>query len=273
MTNPFDVLEPGRPYFPDLVAGMQSPIRRYLMMPTVVHALRAQDRPVSVLEVGSWIGTSALVWAEAIDRFCPGKGALLCVDAWEPYFDKEGQVRVSNENYLRMTRLAESGLAYQLFLHNAKCSPSSVPIRHFRGASGDVLPYLAGAAFDIVYIDGSHAYDQVRADLAQGVRLVRNGGFLCGDDLELQWDESDKELTVRFCQSDAIFDPGKGLTYHPGVTRAVGERFGKVSVYFGFWVVRRMGEMFMPVNLASAMAFVPSHLAAAYAEAGLAPGP
>jgi predicted O-methyltransferase YrrM len=265
MTNPFDVLEPGRPYFAGIVAGLQSPLKRYLMMPTVVHSLGIQDRPVSVLEIGSWVGTSALVWAEALDRFSPQKGTLLCVDSWDPYFPADDEARVENENYARMTRLAESGLAYQLFLHNARCGPASVPIRHFRGTSLDVLPYLAGDAFDIIYVDGNHAYEHARFDVTQAMRLVRDGGVICGDDLELQWHEVDQAQTRQFSGSDAIFDMSHRATYHPGVTRAVGELIGRVSSYFGFWAVRKAGNGFRAVDLRTAQTFVPSHLAEHYA--------
>ncbi len=265
MTNPFDVLEPGRPYFAGIVAGLQSPLKRYLMMPTVVDSLKGAGRPISILEVGAWIGTSALVWAEALDRFSPQKGTLLCVDSWDPYFPADDKVRVENENYARMTRLAESGLAYQLFLHNMRCAPASVPIRHFRGASSDVLPYLADHSFDIVYIDGNHAYEHVSADLTQGIRLLRDGGILCGDDLELQWHEVDQEQTVRYSGSDAVFDPSKGQTYHPGVTRAVGERLGRVACYFGFWAAQKTGEAFRGIDLGASSTFVPGHLAEHYA--------
>ncbi len=265
MTNPFDVLEPGRPYFAGIVAGLQSPLKRYLMMPPVVHSLRTVGRPISVLEVGSWIGTSALVWAEALNRFSPQKGAILCVDSWDPYFPADDAMRVENESYARMTRLAASGLAYQLFLHNVRCGPSAVPIRHFRGASDDVLPYLADRSFDIVYIDGNHSYEHVRNDLVHGIRLLRDGGVLCGDDLELQMDEVDLAMLALHSDSDAIFDQGKGQTYHPGVTRAIGERLGRVSSYFGFWAVQKTGETFRMVDLRASATFVPGHLAEHYA--------
>ncbi len=265
MTNPFDVLEPGQPYFAGIVAGLQSPLTRYLMMPTVVDTFSGADRPISILEIGSWVGMSALVWAEAVNRFCPRKGAVLCIDSWDPYFPAHDEMRVENENYARMTRLAESGLAYQLFLHNARCGPASVPIRHFRGASSDVLPYLADRSFDIVYIDGNHAYEHARTDILQGVRLIRDGGILCGDDLELQWHEVDQEQTRQHSGSDAIFDMTHRATYHPGVTRAVGELIGRVSWYFGFWAARKTGANFHSVDLRAGRTFVPGHLAEHYA--------
>lgn len=270
MSNFFDVIEPDRPYFDGVVAGLQSPVQRYLMMPSVVHALGIADRPISVLEVGSWIGTSALVWAEAIDLFCSQKGSVLCVDTWAPYFGEPEEGSIPSPSYDRMTRLAESGLAYQLFLHNARCGPASSPIRHFRGVSADVLPYLADRSFDVVYIDGDHAYDRVRADLLQGDRLVRDGGFLCGDDLELQWHDVDQENTARRSGADMTYDPKTRSVHHPGVTRAVGELFGPVPYYHGFWALQRAGGTYRRVDLRTSPTFIPRHLAGHCAAAGIA---
>lgn len=270
MTSPFDVLEPGRPYFPALLAGVQSPLQRYLVMPTVVHFLKA-TQPVSVLEIGSWIGCSALVWAEAIERFYPGTGgSVLCVDTWQPYLTAKDDKRIKSKSYDRMTQLAESGHAYQLFLHNTRCGPKSVPIQHLRGTSSDVLPTLADGGFDIVYVDGDHAYEHVRADLALSIRLVRDGGFICGDDLELQWSKVDHDLTIRSAATDMILDAG-GVPYHPGVTRAVGETFGDVSSYQGFWAMQKHKDGFRKADLGASMSFVPTHLAEAYEKSGLAP--
>ena len=46
-------------------------------------------------------------------------------------------------------------------------------------------------AFDIAFIDGDHAYTAVLRDLQAACELIRDGGILCGDDLELQIAEID----------------------------------------------------------------------------------
>lgn len=250
---------PGSPWFGDDVAGVQSIGARYLYQVATISALQSMDRPVRVLEIGSWIGASALTWAYAIDRFCPQGGSVLCIDPWKGYFNKE-QVEAF-EVYKRMHNLAESGSAYALFLHNVATGPGRVPIHHFRGTSRETLPYLTSASFDVVYVDGAHDHAGVSYDLSQGRRLVREGGIICGDDLELQLPDCNYPIDAAVASYDCVTLPGHIEPFHPGVTLAVHEAFGVVSCYEGFWIMRRTTQGFAPVDLIGAGTFVPPHLA------------
>lgn len=51
-----------------------------------------------------------------------------------------------------------------------------------RGMSSDVLPTLAPASFELVYIDADHSESGCRADLQEAWRLVRPGGWIAGHD-------------------------------------------------------------------------------------------
>lgn len=51
-----------------------------------------------------------------------------------------------------------------------------------RGRSCDVLPTLAPASFELVYIDADHSEAGCRADLQAAWRLVRPGGWIAGHD-------------------------------------------------------------------------------------------
>jgi hypothetical protein len=126
------------------------------------------------------------------------------------------------------------------------------------GRSDRIIPTLTGP-FDIIYIDGSHLYDCVRADLAAAEHLLADGGFLCGDDLEAQGYEVEDTVLAANAGRDAILLPRGNRTIHPGVTRAVAEHFGLVSVYRGFWIMQRRGRGYAPVSLAGAEGWLPRH--------------
>jgi predicted O-methyltransferase YrrM len=61
-----------------------------------------------------------------------------------------------------------------------------VEMEILRGCSRDALPNLPKNNFDLIYPDGDHSYHGVSVDIDNCCSLVRDGGILCGDDLEIQ---------------------------------------------------------------------------------------
>ena len=111
--NILTTLFPDEPLFPKSIFGIQGNPRRHLFMITTV-AMKKESSPITILEVGSWVGSSALTWAQAIDYFIPEKGRILCVDAWDHYVSNEDMERGKVYNVMEKT----CKLAYGIFLHN-----------------------------------------------------------------------------------------------------------------------------------------------------------
>lgn len=265
MKDILDLISPGKPFLPDALNAMQlgrENAMRHLWLTATVSLLAQRGTGLRILEVGSWMGASVLTWSAAIDRFIASDSEILCVDTWAPYLAVD-DINL-NGSYRAMDRAAAIDLAYAVFRHNASCVPKKVRVDHLRGRSKDVLPMLRDGAFDIVYVDGSHYYADVVADLAEARRLVAEGGLLCGDDLELQTAEIDEVHARINIDRDVLIDPKSEKFYHPGVTLAVAEAMGPVSAYTGFWVMRREGQGFVPVDLAGATPFLPAHFGDEY---------
>ncbi|MSP48056.1 MAG: class I SAM-dependent methyltransferase [Alphaproteobacteria bacterium] len=265
MKDILDLISPGKPFLPDALNAMQlgrANAMRHLWLTASVSLLAQPGTGIRILEVGSWMGASMLTWAAAIDRFVAGEGEILCVDTWAPYLGVD-DINVDGA-YRVMDRAAAIDLAYAVFRHNASCVPKKVRVDHLRGRSKDVLSMLRERAFDIVYVDGSHYYADVVADLTEARRLVADGGLLCGDDLEQQVTEIDEAYARDNIDRDALVDPKNRKAFHPGVTLAVAEVLGPVSSYTGFWAMRREGDAFVPVDLSGASPFVPEHFGEEY---------
>jgi hypothetical protein len=140
-----------------------------------------------------------------------------------------------------MNAAAERGDVFRLFLHNIKAAGVADIVGYRTGATGDILPQLEPASFDVIYVDGSHAFDDVLCDLSHAIRLIRDGGVICGDDLELQRDALDPgEHAVALASGrDYVRAESAGTHYHPGVTEAVARLAGPVFSWNGFWAGRR----------------------------------
>jgi predicted O-methyltransferase YrrM len=213
-----------------------------------VAAERAQQ-PLAIVEVGTWLGWSAIAWHTALRDLCGGSGRIVCVDPWVTY---EGKAGIGQQLDNDQNQLLESGEAFATFLHNIAAAGATDRIEIKRGASNDILPALPSGGFDIVYIDGDHSYAQVRQDLANAIPLVRDGGLICGDDLEVLFPECNQMLCAKWAELGAEYvrDPATGLGFHPGVTLAVWRQFGPVSRWGLTWAMQRRGESWVPITLA-----------------------
>jgi predicted O-methyltransferase YrrM len=134
--------------------------------------VRATRRPglarTVVVEVGSWVGRTAIAMADA--------GALVyCVDTWEgsddPADDTQGVVG----------RLGGPRRVFEAFARNVgdRLMRSVFPCRGPSTLWAGVWP----AKVDLVFIDGDHREEAVRADIQAWFRHVRPGGVLAGHDL------------------------------------------------------------------------------------------
>ena len=215
---------------PDREGPMRQAIRR---------ELQTSPGYFSVLEIGSWSGESAILWAQEIRDAGQG-GVVVCVDPWAPYFKPEDMV---NRIVKEMDRMARDGSILEVFTRNIETAGVSAYIVPIRSKSVNALPILQKGFFDFVYIDGSHAHKDVSVDIALSKRLVQSGGLLCGDDLEMQRDDISVEEFSRCMESRDLDITYVSTGYlHPGVMIAVDDEFGRVHCENGFWSVRRDGD-------------------------------
>jgi SAM-dependent methyltransferase len=118
--------------------------------------LARRDR-LRFLEIGSFEGRSAC-WM--LENLLVGEGScLVCVDPFTAYPGQE-----------------------DAFDHNVRAAGAAHRVLKLRGSSEQVLHYLEKAAFDFVYVDGSHVGLDVVRDAAAVWKLVKPGGIAVFDD-------------------------------------------------------------------------------------------
>ena len=239
---------------------------RHLFMIGVVWFLNKSKnhRTLDILEIGSWFGASTLSWAQGIIKFADKGSSITCIDAWMPFFDMDIH---TNEIYAKeMEQLLESDFAYNVFLHNMGTIKNKVKTQHFRGKSENILYQLKSNIYDIIFIDADHTYEPVKKDIQGSLRLVKEGGIICGDDLNLQLNEIDKNNALKNKHKDFIEDPLTKKKFHPGVTLAVSEVFGEVSSWGGFWAMQKINGTWIKFSLKNMEVIYPNHFTAEHTE-------
>ncbi len=128
------------------------------------HEHLATDAPVRVLEIGAFDGVSANMMLDAI--FTHPQSQVVAID---PYHADPTTPEVDAS-----TR--------DTFLRNARIGGHQERIKLLQGYSFDLLPAMAHASFDVIYIDGSHFARHVLEDAVLAMRLLKPGGIIGFDD-------------------------------------------------------------------------------------------
>ena len=146
----------------------------------------AKILPRTIIEVGSWKGRSAVNIVNTCLRYGVHP-SLVCVDTWlgrlENYSRHDGENKWLHEA-LRLD--AGYPRLHELFMSNMirnKVSKFVTPLPLPATIAARVLAEKNVQA-DVIYIDGSHDYEDCKADLANYWPLLRQGGILFGDDYE-----------------------------------------------------------------------------------------
>lgn len=187
--------------------------------------------PADVLEIGSWFGAgSTQIWLAALK---PGS-SLTIIDSWKSYFAAKDRP-TSGASAIHMDAVPQHAISSTLrrvFQHEA--TNSGLRINVIRADSAAFLPILKDALFDLIYVDGSHYYEDVKRDLQQALRLIRPGGIIAGDDLDLVPTPELLDLAHKNIEKNFVLLDG-GLGFHPGVMLAVHEILGSVQSDQGTW--------------------------------------
>jgi len=250
-----------RVYFGSFLAATQGKsVRHYYMQEVVKEYCKNHNESLMILELGSWAGGSAITCADAIKRYCVKQGRVLCIDPWVDYIEPSKNKEWTHKT---MKKSFKNDSIYKLFFYNIFASKNSDIVSAIRGSADEILPLLKEGSFDLIFIDANHAYEFVYNDIKNFSPLLKNGGILCGDDLELQYNEVDRGNITLMKDQDVIVDPLTKKRYHPGVSLAVYRFFtGDVSVWNGFWAMRKIGEHWEKISLkiSEKEIIIPAHL-------------
>jgi len=145
-----------------------------------------------IVEIGTWMGKSTFAMGEAIN------GKVITIDS----FIMEGvpvqRFGTSREASRQMA--TDSDWLYHKCLENLSELIDKGKVKVIRGNSKEVVKSLDGikGLVDMVFIDGSHDYESVKADIINYRPLLRKGGLLCGHDCSHQVKDAVVELAPNY---------------------------------------------------------------------------
>lgn len=123
------------------------------------------DRPSIFVEIGSFCGKSAaFLGVELVNRRIPC--TLTCVDSW---------LFPNPENGAEIRAAFDQHLAPVAALLGERFQPLAMP-------SLEAATLFAPQSVDVVWVDGDHHYESVKADILAWFPKLKPGGWMGGDD-------------------------------------------------------------------------------------------
>lgn len=154
-------------------------------------------QPKVVVELGSWLGKSAVHIAQAI----PDDGILYAVDHWQgvPNIQNNPSLAPKIKNlYQRfLSNIIQSGVAHKV-----------VPVRMSTQEAAQALDIK----IDLIYIDAGHDEESVYNDIINWWPKVKVGGIMCGDDWS--WPGVPKAVKKAADQLNIGFHVAKNQFWH-----------------------------------------------------------
>lgn len=176
------------------------------------HALFEQlieeHKPQRIIEIGTWLGASAIFMADVMKRNKIENPEILCIDTWV------GSNPILWKKINRQKLMLKHGFPTQFysFLANVKHSGHDDVITPFVMTSRFAGEYLQEkqCTVDMMYIDGSHEEVDVTSDLNTYFPLLKHKGCIMGDD----WQNIGVRTAVtKFCEQHNLevhlVDPNK----------------------------------------------------------------
>jgi hypothetical protein len=179
---------------------------------TIFGRLIEKVKPKVIIEVGTWLGQSAMTMA----RECKARGLqaeIVCVDTWlgaeEFWYD-----HADKERYEVLNLTHGYPQVYYQFLSNVVASEHDDIITPFPIASTSAWQWFLknGIKADLIYIDGSHEQDNVELDIKNYLKILAPNGIMFGDDWEgpfpgvqLAVDKCKNEFGLRRKIDDGMF--------------------------------------------------------------------
>ena len=208
--------------------------RKEIMTKVCEDSFKDKSKPLKFLEIGSWFGEgSTKFWI----KFLPKNSQLYLVDSWGKWItDKDNnasyRMKMANSIGFQANRNVLKNI------HEYEEHVNNIEIVLLRGKAHSVLKDFKKNIFDLVYIDGSHYYDEVNADILAAKNIVHTKfSVICGDDLDRGIDPDVIKLAKELLKVKENLDINYISGFHPGVALAVSENFTKVNEKNGFWWV------------------------------------
>ena len=173
-------------------------------------------KPNVIIEVGSWLGASAIQMATQCKKLSL-KTKIYCVDTW---LGAEEFWTTGKDHSARDLKLKNGyPQVYTEFLSNIVefgFQDVIVPIPNTSYIGSIIFKYYKIKA-DLIYIDASHEYEDVKSDIKSYLKLLNPNGVIFGDDMT--WPSVRKAVNEVLPNEYDLYDNNFWIYVKPSITK------------------------------------------------------
>jgi hypothetical protein len=134
------------------------------------------ERPVCA-EIGVHVGGFSEVLLNELNP-----SILFLIDPWEQGHDRNANGQTYSGELNGLTTAYSTSADEQFVLERFSENISAGQVKPIKSYSYDAVDKIEDSSLDMVYIDASHLYESVRADISAYLPKLKKSGILCGHD-------------------------------------------------------------------------------------------
>jgi cephalosporin hydroxylase len=139
----------------------------------MLQQLLKNERLERILEIGTWTGGTALLWAKIVSKY--DNGIVYCCDFsfnYGTHYSIEPGVNIMRE-------YRDQVYAHTIYAKHVK----EIPGNSHDPAYIEQVKNIVGPLVDFIFIDGDHEYEGVKADFYNFYPFVKPGGHIAFHDI------------------------------------------------------------------------------------------
>ena len=230
-----------KPYFGFYLFSNQENFRGRQKIISQVLKSQLVKEDISILEIGVYCGQTTVNIGSCFKSH-KKKFTIEVVDLWDKV-ETDNNDHINNFFFRYRYKNLKNNNVESLFDENINFSKLDEFIKKNKCDSKSFF-LKNNKKFDVIIIDASHYYEDVKLDLMESKKILKEGGIIIIDDYELDVSKISFEELYKLKNIDTDFFT-KNIQFHPGVTLAVKENFNfKLSEKNGLGVVTLKNDQF-----------------------------
>ena len=202
-----------------------------------------KKKKISILEIGVYCGQTTVHLCSVLEK---KKINYVYVDPFKTY---ELKNKIMDYQVKKMMESLNNKKAYNLFIYNINILKKKNKDLSFIEKINSAKEFYKKnkKKYDFIIIDGDHCFKNVIIDIKNCIKFCKNGGYIIGDDYELEAEKLSFKELKKISNKDLTYCPKNKKYFHPGVTLAIKTYFRNLKSKNGIYAIQKVNKKIIDI--------------------------